>query len=120
MLNSDLVVTNQERDLGVATTSSEAAQCAGQVKEAKKLLGITRNGIKNMTRSAFRPVHKTLVHPHLGYYVQFWFSQLEDKVELQKVQKRATRMIKERDKLLYMERLKMLKPFCSLESESAE
>lgn len=120
MLNSDLVVTNQERHLGVATTSPEAAQCTGQVKEVKKLLGITRNASKNRTLSAFLPVHKTLVYPHLGYYVQFCFLQLKDEVELQKVQKKATRMIKERDKLLYMERLKMLKLFCSLESESAE
>lgn len=52
VLNSDPVVTNQERDLGAATTSPEAAKCAGQVKEAKKLLGIARNGIKTMTPSA--------------------------------------------------------------------
>lgn len=45
---------------------------------------------------------------------------LRDKAELQKVQKRVTTMIKERDKLLYMERLKMLKLFHSLESRSAE
>lgn len=82
--------------------------------------GITRNGIKNMTLSAFLPVHKTPVRPHLGYYVQFCFLQLKDKVDLQQVQKSTNRMIKDRDKLLYMERLKMLKLFCSLESESAE
>lgn len=53
MLNSDFVVTNQEIDLGVATTSPEAAQRAGQLKEARKLLGITKNGTKNMTPCAF-------------------------------------------------------------------
>jgi len=76
--------------------------------------------MKNMAMGAFLPVHKTLVHPHLAYYVQFQFLQLKDKVELQKLQKRATGMIKKRDKLLYMERPKMLKLFCSLEPKSAE
>lgn len=71
MLNSDFAVTNQERDLGVAATSPEATQCAGEVKEAKKLLGITKNGIKNTTPTASLPVGKTLVHPHLGFYAQF-------------------------------------------------
>lgn len=52
--------------------------------------------------------------------MQFCFLQLKDKVDLQQVQKSTNRMIKDRDKLLYMERLKMLKLFCSLESESAE
>lgn len=72
VLNSDFAVTNQERDLGVAATSPEDAQCA-EVKEAKKLLGITKNGIKNTTPTASLPVGKTLVHPHLGFYVKFCF-----------------------------------------------
>lgn len=48
--------------------------------------------------------------------MQFWFLQLKDKVEVQKVQKKPTKTMKERDKVLYVERLKMLKLVPRIES----
>ena len=55
------------------------------------------------------PLFKTLLGPHLEYYIQFWLPHLkEDIVELEKVQKRVTKMITGQEHLLYEERLKRL------------
>lgn len=118
VLTSDLAVTNKE-ELPLSVPKLKA-----QDKSRKPSSCWASPGTAFGTRTwAPLPVCETLVHPHVGRHVQFGCLQLKDKVELQgknKEQKRATRMIKERDKLFYMERRKMLKLFCSLKSGSAE
>ena len=73
-----------------------STQCAAAVEKANSMLGIIRKGTENKTASIIPPLHKSMVRPLLDYCAQFGSPHLKkDIVELEKVQKRATKMIKE-------------------------
>ncbi|CAM4594941.1 unnamed protein product [Lepidochelys kempii] len=94
MMGSKLAVTTQERDLGVIVDSSlkTSTQCAAAVKKANRLLDIIKKGIDNKTENITLPLYKYMVHPHLEYCVQMWLPhRKKDILELEKVQKRATK-----------------------------
>ena len=59
--------------------------------------------------SIILPLYKSMVQPHLEYSVQFWSPHLkQDIIELEKVQKGATKMIKGLEHLPYEGRLHQL------------
>ncbi|CAM5171781.1 unnamed protein product [Natator depressus] len=108
MMGSKLAVTTQERDLGVTVDSSlkSSTQCAAAVKKAIRTLGIIKKGIDNKTENIILPLYKSMVPPHLEYCIQIRSPHLKkDILELEKVQKRATKMIRGMEWLPYEERL---------------
>ena len=100
-----------ERDLGVFVDSSmkPSKQCIEAAKKGNRVLGMIRRNFRFLGKDIVLRLYKQLVRPHLEYAVQAWnpyFSK--DKDILEKVQRRATRMISSLKGVPYDERLRIL------------
>ena len=86
-------------------------QCAKAAKTANSVLSMIRKSSINKGVDIILPLYKSLVRPRLEYRVQTWSPFLRKDIELlEKVQKRATRMIDGFTDKDYNDRLKELGP----------
>ena len=109
MGGKELAEIKEEKDLGVYVdnTFKVANQCSKSAKKGNQILGMINRTFSCKSRKVIVSLYKALVRPHLDYCGQAWRPYLaKDKDILEKVQRRATRMMEGCSKLNYMIRLK--------------
>jgi hypothetical protein len=96
MNGQELTVTEEEVDIGVKVTKNlkPAGQCQKAARTAQTVLGQLSRAFSYRDRHVFMRLYAQYVRPHLEFAVQAWSPWTEaDKECLEKVQKRAVKMV---------------------------
>ena len=112
MNNAQIKADTQEKDLGVLFDDKlKFTPHINQiVAKANSRLGIIRHTFTNLTAKTLLPLYKTLVRPILEYAVAIWRPYYKKDTDIvERVQRRATKLVKEIKHLTYPERLKYLR-----------
>jgi len=109
MGDSVLKKSQRERDLGVIIDNNGkcSEQCVSAVKRANAVLGMIKRNINFKSKNIMVKLYKSLVRPQLEYCVQAWSPYLRKDIDiLERVQRRATKLIEGYSDYSYSERLK--------------
>ena len=104
-----LSTTVKEKDLGVTMNANMkvSEQCRIAASKGNQVLGMIRRNITYKDKSLIVPLYKAIVRPHLEYCIQAWSPYLRKDIDmLEKIQRRATKLIPGLRDLRYEERLK--------------
>ena len=104
-----LGTTVKEKDLGVTISADMkvSEQCGIAASKGNQILGLIRRNITYKGKKLIIPLYKTIVIPHLEYCIQAWRPYRKKDIDtLERIQRRATKMIPELRDLSYDERLK--------------
>ena len=112
MDGKELQVVKEEKDLGIYFENNfkVSNQCLKAAKKGNQVLGMIARAFTCKNKVIMLNLYKSLVRPHLEYCIQAWRPHLvKDKKVLEKVQRRASRMITECKGMTYNERLNVLR-----------
>jgi hypothetical protein len=111
MNGNTLDEVSEERDLGIIMQNDLKwdKQCSKAVQSSNKILGMIRRSFSYLDKEIVLQLYKSLVRPHLEYCVQAWRPYFKKDIELiEKVQRRATKLIPSLRDKSYEDRLKIL------------
>src|SRR6266496_3704942 len=106
--NNVIRSSTTERDLGVVIdrTGKSTEQCILAAKKANIVLGMIKRNINFKSKDVVVRLYKALVRPRLEFCVQAWCPHLRKDIDLiERVQRRATKLIEGLKDMSYPERL---------------
>ena len=112
MHNTVLQKTSKEKDLGVTISADwkVSEQCGIAARKGNQLLGMIKRNITYREKNLIIPLYKSIVRPHLEYCIQAWRPHLKKDIDkLERVQRRATKLIPELRILSYEDRVQQCK-----------
>jgi len=104
----------EEKDFGVTFDSNLTfdAHIQNVINKANKVLGIIRRTFSYLDKEMFLNLYKGLIRPHLEYANSVWAPHLKrQSIALERVQRRAARLLPELKCISYDERLRCLNLF---------
>ena len=112
MNGKQLAHINEEKDLGVLVDSELKfhKQAAAAVKKANRSLGLIKKSFALLNRSTLPPLYTSQVRSHLEYANVIWGPFYKEDAKLvEKVQRRATKVVTDLKNFPYEDRLRALK-----------
>ena len=112
MAGAELATVKKEKDLGVYvdTTLKFHEQAAAAVGRANKILGLIKRTFVALDTFTLPLLFKAMVRPHLEYSNSVWGpTSRADQDAVERVQRRATKLVQSIRHLSYQDRLKRLK-----------
>ena len=111
-LGADLLEKNspvKDLDVLVGNRLAMSQQCALAAMKASGILGCIAKSMASRLREAILPLSSTMVRQHLEHCVQFWAPRFKkDRELLERVQQRATEIIRSLEHFPREERLREL------------
>ena len=104
-----LNTTLKEKNLGLTISADMkvSEQCGIAAAKGNQILGLIRRNIVYKEKELIIPLYKTIVRPHLEYCIQAWRPYRKKDIDmLERVQRRATKMIPKLRNISYEMRLK--------------
>ena len=94
----------------ITETLSPSHHIAKVVRKANQIVGMIRRTYEDRSKNNLVPLYKSLVRPHLEYCVQAWRPYLQQDINnIEGVQRRMTKMMREVEEEEYEQRMKTTK-----------
>ena len=110
--NQNIDCCNLEKDLGITfdPNLSFDPHIQKSINKANSTIGLIKRTFTHIDKEVFLQLYKALVRPHLEYGNIIWYPYLKrQSVAIEKVQRRATKLVKGCREMKYYERLSYLK-----------
>ena len=112
LYGTDINTCKEEKDLGITfdPTLKFKIHIQNVINKGNQILALIRKNFMFMDRETLVQLYKAMVRPHLEYGNSIWSPRFKEDIKsLEKVQKRATKLLPGLRNLPYEERLKLLK-----------